>query len=1272
MHFHILDDVIALGGVESLGADGYEETNFALAVNFSWYGNPGRLAGALDYDAARLTGEQAREYARIYAVILAAMARHPQNECDTLALSETPRFEPLESASVSLHELIADGAAARYPELLLASEKLANALRAKGVGPDVIVGVALHPGVDRLIALLAIVKAGGAYLPLDPDHPAKRLAFVIEDSAIEHVVTRPGVLPAGLEFRHVIDVDSRAEPSMPRVDVRPDNLAYVLYTSGSTGMPKGVAITHRALVNHMLWMRCEYPLTPADVVFQKTPFTFDASVWEFWAPLIAGASLCFAKAGGLQDPAYLIDTIREERVTILQVVPTLLEALLAEPAFRQCRSLRRVFVGGESLSADLVRRFHDALPEADLVNLYGPTETTIDTTSHCFKRGDVERFVPIGKPITNVRAYVLNDALRFVPEGTEGDLYLAGEAVGRGYLGRAAMTAASFVADPHGAPGTRMYRSGDRARWLPGGVLEFRGRADQQIKVRGHRVELGEVEAALASHPNVGQAVASVSDGRLIAYIVARSEVEPAVLREHLRRTLPEPMVPSFFIRMERLPLTPSGKVDRRALPAPSVTDAAAHVEYVDASTEAESAVVAAWQAVLRLPRVGVHDDFFELGGDSIASLRIASRLRQEGWKITPKVILEQHTAARVAAAIERDASASPQAPEVAGPVDLLPAQRAFFEQQHPNPHHWNQSVMLDVPADLSVGAFRQALDAIARRHDAFRIRFGTSGVQAFADQPATIPLELTDDVSRVQASLDITNGPLMRAALFDGHLLLVAHHLVVDAVSWRILLDDLAMAYEQATRSEPIRLPDPTTSLRTWAARLQSHAATADPTPWLSLASTKPVALPARAAANVEADARSIVVTVDDPPARRLNDLLLAALAATITGWTGGDSLWVDVEGHGREDLFDGIDVSRTVGWFTSVFPMALRRSEPVPAVPNNGLDFGVLRHFSPDDSVRARLALLPPREISFNYLGRFDTPASGPFRPSSQWTGPDYDEQAPRRYLIDVNARVMDGRLAIEWTYAGLAFDEHTIRSLSDAFVTHLRSVAAGDEIAALSPLQEGLLFHAMDEEQPGVYVQQLTALLEGSPDPAAFESAWNRAIERHAALRTSFHRRELRRPVQTIHRHARCTPVWLDWRGTANHERSWEMLLHEDRAKGIDIEKAPLMRLTIVRETDHRWRLLWTHHHLILDGWSLPLVMNDVVAFYREESEGIATSMQPAPSHAEFIRWVEHRDGRAGESFWREMLRGFDQPNAFALARPAAAEDARFDAVERVFSS
>jgi len=551
------------------------------------------------------------------------------------------------------------GTSLTYWALNERANRLAHRLVRLGVGPDVQVGLCAGRSAELVAGMLAILKAGGAYVPLDPAYPADRLAFMAADSGIRIVLVHGAEVPLeGLTVIALEEVVSAEPAENPARGIHPANLAYVIYTSGSTGRPKAVGVPHGALANHMAWMQGAYPLAADDRVLQKTPLSFDASVWEFYAPLLAGATLVMAGPEAHRDPAELLRTVADERITILQLVPAYLRAVLETGGATPVRSLRTLFCGGEALSAELAARAADAFGCA-VVNLYGPTETCIDTTSHVFSAGGAGAQVPIGRPVANTRAYVLDAALGAVPVGIPGELYIGGAQVTRGYLGRPGLTAERFVPDPFAdRAGARLYRTGDRARWLADGVLEYVGRTDAQVKVRGFRIEPGEVEAVLAAHDAVREAVViaredAPGDRRLVGYVVAAEGAAPtpAELRAYLKGRLPEYMVPSAVVVLDALPLTPSGKVARRALPAPEYTETA----YVAPRTDAERVMAEIWEAVLGKERVGVHDDFFALGGHSLMVMRLIGRVRSAfDVELSIRALFAAPTLEGISAEVER------------------------------------------------------------------------------------------------------------------------------------------------------------------------------------------------------------------------------------------------------------------------------------------------------------------------------------------------------------------------------------------------------------------------------------------------------------------------------------------------------------------------------------------------------------------------------------------------------------------------------------------
>ncbi len=530
-----------------------------------------------------------------------------------------------------------------YRELNNRANQLAHYLQKLGVAPELLVGICVERSLEMVIGLLAVLKAGGAYVPLDPSYPRERLSFMLSDSQASVLLTQQKLVSALPEHQaDVVYLDdyqklTKSESEENLVSgVKPENLAYVIYTSGSTGKPKGVTIEHQAIVNHMSWMQSCFPLKETDKVIQKTPFSFDASVWEFYAPLLVGAQLVMARPGGHQDSNYLIQVIREQKITILQLVPTLLRMLLEHRDISTCTSLKRVFCGGEVLSVELQERFF-ALLNADLHNLYGPTETCIDATFWTCKGRINQQTVPIGRPIANTQIYILDSHLQLVPIGVPGELYIGGDGLARGYLNRPELTAEKFIPNPFSdKPGTRLYRTGDLVRYLPKGEIEYLGRIDHQVKIRGFRIELGEIESILSQHPAVREVVVLAreeqpSDKQLVAYIVPEKEQTPTTseLRNYLKEQLPEYIVPSVFMLLKVMPLTSNGKVNRHAFPAPDRLRPTLAATYEAPRSEMERTLTTIWQEVLHLEKVGVNDNFFDLGGHSLLMVQVHNKIKE-------------------------------------------------------------------------------------------------------------------------------------------------------------------------------------------------------------------------------------------------------------------------------------------------------------------------------------------------------------------------------------------------------------------------------------------------------------------------------------------------------------------------------------------------------------------------------------------------------------------------------------------------------------------
>ena len=1109
----------------------------------------GALAGSLEYSTELFELTTIDRMIQHLATLLTSAARDPDQRLRQLRMLPAEERQLLRAwndtaaprpRDLLLHRLVElqvdrtpdavavifEGAALTYRQLDERANRIANHLQRLGVGADSLVGLCMDRGLDLPAAMLGVLKAGAAYVPIDPSYPRERIETMLEDAGAPVLLVQADLaasLPTGRATVVAIDTDgalATASAARPSSTARPDHLAYVIYTSGSTGKPKGVMIPHRAIVNHMLWMHARWPLGASEAVLQKTPMSFDASVWEFWAPLMGGARLVMARPGGHREPGYLVEAVVAHGVTELQLVPSMLELLVLEPGLARWTGLKRLYVGGEALSRALVDRFK-AWRDIDVINLYGPTECAVQTVAWVAEdvaRGPME---PIGRPIDNVRLYILDRALQPVPVGVAGELYIGGLAVGRGYVGRPDLTAEKFVPDAFGtAPAARLYQTGDLARYLPDGVVDYLGRIDHQVKLRGYRIELGEIDAVLRQHPALREAVvAARQDGgpmRLVAYLVLAQGGAPpptvGALRAFVQERLPEFMVPSAFVLLPGLPLTPGGKIDRKALPAPEAGDRLElGGDSVAPQTATEEALERIWAGVLRLEKVGIHDNFFEIGGDSILSIQIVARAAQAGLQLTPRQLFQTPTIAALAATVGERTAIDAEQGEVTGPVMATPIQRWWLEQDFTDRHHWNQSFFFEVRDRLDPAILEEVLEKLISHHDALRLRLSDLGELSIAAPGAVVPLlvvdvagtpdaELRPTIERVaadaQASLPLGAGPLLRAVLFDrgpdasSRLLLVIHHLAVDGVSWRILLDDLWAAYAARIRGEPIALPAKTTSFQRWAERLAIHAKDeaieAEASYWLSRPRPRGVELPVdhERGENTEETARHVLVSLDEDETEALlrrvpevyrtqiNDVLLTAFAQTLGGWTGAPAAVIDLEGHGREELFQDVDLTRTVGWFTSLFPVIIELGaeagpgealksvkEQLRAIPGRGVGYGLLRYLSARADVAERLAASVPAEVIFNYLGQFDQTASdvrpgdgalqvatpSPRRLARESSGPSHSPQARRAHLLELNASVSGGRLVVQWTYSERRHRRATIEALAHGFLVALRTLIA-----------------------------------------------------------------------------------------------------------------------------------------------------------------------------------------------------------------------------------
>ncbi|OPF82225.1 hypothetical protein VT50_0207645, partial [Streptomyces antioxidans] len=1261
-----------------------------------------------------------------------------------------------------------------YAELGARADRVAGTLAAHGVRRGDLVAVVLDRSAELVAVWLGVAKAGAGFVPVDPAYPAERIGWMIEDAGPVLAVCSAGtraLVPAGVEC---LLWDPAAEgESAPAVSVAADDVAYVIYTSGSTGRPKGVLVTHRGIGNLAAAQIDRFAVDAGARVLQLASLSFDAAVSEICMALLSGAALVMADADRLPPQGSLSETVAEYRVTHATVPPSVLATVEELP-----ESLRTLVVAGEACPPGLVERW---APGRRMINGYGPTEVTVCATMSAPLKPSPSGPVPIGGPIANTTVRVLDERLRPVPEGVLGEVYVAGPGLARGYLRRPGLTASRFVACPF--TGGRMYRTGDLARRTAEGELVFGGRADEQVKVRGFRVEPGEIEAVLAGHRGVGHVAVVVredrpGDRRLVAYVVPDGgRVDTAALREYVAGRLPEYLVPTAVVALDALPVTVNGKLDRAALPAPDFTDAA---EGRGPRTPTEELLCGLYGEILGLERVGAEASFFELGGDSILTMLLVSVARRAGLVIAPYQVFELATPARladVAEPLDKGATAGDRA-RGAGHLPLSPAMHELLDHEglqapsrpegaagfRPAALSAVLSDVLDVPAGLDLDDIARALQAVVDRHDMLRARLETTPERRLTVPPAgsvsvrpwtrrvaaagmdadRLQRLLTAESAAAGRRLDRRAGVMAQAVWYDGgsgapgRLLVVADRLVVDAVSWRILLEDVAAAI--AGRE----LPPVTTSFRHWTRALATQADSprrrAELPAWTELLApgdplltNRPADPPRdanapvlRVSVRIPADTTAAVLTaLPDAFHTGPETALLTGLTAALATWrdgrgrTGGFLVDVAAPDHGRGalgsgdldssaagsgvlgsgalgggaldsgTLGSGADLSRTVGSFAHRHPVRLDTGtldlaeirlggpaagramkhikEQLRAVPGGGLGYGLLRHLNPDTA--AALAALPTPRLGFTAPGDDHSPPTHPLEVAARvegaelvlsldWTQPLRTEPTARR-LLEAWAEMLSGLAA--HSGGGHTPSDFPLMALDQAQIEELEAEVAGGvvDVLPLSPLQEGLLFHAMfDERERDIYVEQKVLELQGPLDAGKLRATWQALAERHGSLRTGFRRLVgVDEPVQVIARH-----ITLPWREEDLSHLDPEVardradrLESAERARRFGLAAPPLVRILLVKTGPDRHRMVVTLHHIVLDGWSLRILIRELWAVYA--AGGNPRELAPTTPYGEYLAWLRRQDREAARAAWRRALDGVTEPTAVAALDPKA---------------
>ncbi|MGD1959487.1 MAG: amino acid adenylation domain-containing protein [Fulvivirga sp.] len=1221
-----------------------------------------------------------------------------------------------------------------YLELDRRASKLASLLRKEGVMKDTLVGLLADRRIETVIGILAVLKSGGAYVPIDTDYPQERMDFLIQDSGVKILLTTEhqiGHLPTGVRYIpiHAAEKNSSLEPVIGN-SIKPSDLCYVIYTSGTTGNPKGVMVEHRNVVRLFFNDSFQFQFGEDDVWTMFHSHCFDFSVWEIFGALLFGGELIIIPKAVARDPKAFLDIMVNERVTVLNQTPSafynLIERELSQ-ADSIPNSLKYVIFGGEALTPGRLKDWKNRHPEVKMVNMFGITETTVHVTYKEIGSFEIENNLSnVGKPIPTLSVYILDEQHKWVPKGVVGELYVGGSGVSRGYLGNKKLTDQKFVSNPF-KENEKLYRTGDLARIIDTGDIEYIGRMDHQVQLRGFRIELEEIQHNLESHQQISSSVVLIMENEankfLVAYYVSDTELETSTLRAYLLEKIPDYMVPSYFVHLTELPLTSNGKLNRDALPDPELKTTQ---NYLAPRTKKEVLLAGIWSQVLGFQDIGVTDDFFSLGGDSIKSIQISSRVRGEGYELSVKDIFTVPTVREQSLKLKPLARTSEQA-IITGPVPLAPIQRWFFDGPIESKHHFNQSVLLHFSEEISTDFLRRILTKLQEHHDVLRMVFRKEGDEIHQENLDTglqVSLEEYDLIAgpesedsflkiadTLQSGINLEEGPLMKTALFHfgtySRLLVVMHHLITDGVSWRIFLDDLATLYRQITEDTPFTLPLKTDSYKSWAQNLKGY--TKKPyflqalQYWKNRLSEKGEAIPKdnpdgqcslehfdTSSFQLEEQLTKRLLTQANLSFNtQISDLLLTALWVTVKKQYDIEKLWIDIESHGRHDLYDGENVTRTMGWFTTIYPVLLKGEagsfekiikdikESLRNIPNDGIDVFVSNYLGAGKS----LPLYDKSRISFNYLGElYNDDTAYPFRLLEVNRGHEVAQHGPWFYDWDIVGMITGGKLKIDVRYSKDQYEKRsmnrfvdlykqslyeiidyccdrpksiltpsdiTYTSLSIGQLDALQEIYDVQDVYPLTPMQESMLYNTLKEPEAEHYLIQVAYEITGQPDIKNIHKSANQLIDRYDVLRTVFLYDLYERPLQVVLKQRKIDFQFYDIQKECDFTTETELVntyCIKERSRKFDASKDVLIRLIVLQTAQDRFLFIWNYHHILMDGWCMGTILKDFEKIYAQNESKELITLHKVRPYSSYIKWLEQRDHSESLSYWKNYLASY----------------------------
>ncbi|MEO0777801.1 MAG: amino acid adenylation domain-containing protein, partial [Bacteroidota bacterium] len=1227
-----------------------------------------------------------------------------------------------------------------YRELAQQASRVGHLLRQnERFAPGKTVAVFLDRSPASVAVLLGIWQAGGIYLPIATDQARERVAFMLADAEAVLTISEAKYLPQLRDWQ-IEAIDHRDCADYPDTFQEPRGLelsdtAYLIYTSGTTGRPKGVPIRHESILNQILFHNEYLEMAVGERFLHLASLAFDASLVEILMPLFSGGTLVVAGQALKENTDRLLTFLKEQRVNAAIFPPAYLRLLDRV----EQTELRKVISTGEAILTEDALRFADRLA---IYNGYGPTECCIGATFHRVdpsKRVAYQKAggIPIGKPFANTSVYIVGPQLELLPEGRIGEICVAGTGLSQGYWKRSDLTADKFAPNPYArfAYERQWYRTGDLGRWNAAGELEFCGRIDDQLQLSGIRVEPQEIargiRALTAAKRVVVDQVQRDGSAVLCAFVEGAVEVDERILRQSLREHLPAYMIPQRLLYWEAFPLTANGKVDKAQLLQGLEQSAERPTEgRMPRSPEGQLLCQTIAQC-LQCP-VDLDTDFFYVGGDSIKAIQIVSRLYRQGYALEVKSIFKYPIIEQLLTQLKPLRALAEQG-VVKGAYPLSPIQQEFFQLPLQHPEHFNHAELFTSQIPLREEEVRRVLQKLLEHHDGLRSTFARDAqgqwrarIEDAALRPRLLSFDLRQEADvparrrelseQLQSAFQLDQGPLLQAAIFrdrqGDQLLIVVHHLVFDGISWRIFMEDLQLLFEQVRQGQPLELPPKTDSYQSWTKALQAYAGSeslaTDRDYWSQRVAGKVIPLEPDTAEGVTAT--TINLSVGDTQQLRmrtvkaygteLNTLLVALLGRAVQRTWGLEQVALMLEGHGRVELFPDLQISRTIGWFTSLYPCTLPSGASgewtewikavqtqLKAIPNQGIGYGILQGLA-REPLEGPAASRP--NLLFNYLGAFEetTEEGAILRALDADLGPSSHPDEKPTFGLSVNAWIEDNVLSLRFQYDRSAHRRERIEQLARAYETALRNLlqstpghSTRDEqlerqlqaeypngvadFYPLSPMQEALYFQALSQPDSTAYLYQVAYPIEGPLEVDQVRDSLEKLVARHAILRTVFRDKLGDRNWQIVLRSAEIDLRYEDYSvvSTAEQERKIEAYLEADRGHLFDLAKGPLLRVSILRTSPRHFHFVWTSHHILMDGWCFGVLVEEFLEIYRAAQEGTPPQLPTVRPYRDFIDWLSTQDQTGAEAYWQEYLRGFERTTGLGHRSKAAQRDEAF---------